>query len=95
VHTIGVGNPNPQPNAYVIGGTMDESELRAVAQAAGGTYHHAASASALRGIYRQLARSVGWERRPDEISGLLALAGAVALVSSLAVARWFTHPLGF
>jgi Ca-activated chloride channel family protein len=95
VHTIGVGNPNPQANAYVIGGVMDESELRAVAQAGGGTYHHATSASALRGIYRQLARSVGWERRPDEVSGLLALAGAVALVSSLTVARWFTHPLGF
>jgi Ca-activated chloride channel family protein len=72
VHTIGVGNPNPQFGSYVIGGTMDESELRAVAQAGGGTYHHATSAVALRGIYRQLARSVGWERRPDEVSGVFA-----------------------
>ncbi|MDR7418323.1 MAG: VWA domain-containing protein [Armatimonadota bacterium] len=95
VHTIGVGDPNPSTGAFVIGGVMDESELQAVAQAGGGTYYHAKSAVALKGIYRQLARSVGWERRPDEVSGVLALAGAVALAASLAVAYWFTHPLGF
>jgi Ca-activated chloride channel family protein len=95
VHTIGVGNPDPSPNSFVIGGTMDESELQAVAQAGGGTYHRATSAEALKGIYRRLARSVGWERRPDEVSGLFALGGAVALTGSLVVARWVTHPLGF
>jgi Ca-activated chloride channel family protein len=95
VHTIGVGQRDPQPGAYVIGGTMDESELQAVAQAGGGTYHHASSASALKHVYRTLARAVGWERRPDEVSGVFALVGAVALTASLAVSRVLTHPLGF
>jgi len=94
VHTVGVGNPAPDPNAFVIGGSLDESELRAVAQVGGGTYHHASSAASLAGIYKRLARSVGWERRPDEVSAAFALAGAVALSAALAVARWVTHPLG-
>jgi Ca-activated chloride channel family protein len=95
VHTIGVGSRDPQLGAYTIGGTLDESELQAVAQAGGGTYHHASSASSLRGIYRQLARSVGWERRPDEVTGVFALAGFLVLAASLFVARGLTHPLGF
>lgn len=94
VHTVGVGAHVTPPGAFVIGGPMDESELRAVAQAGGGTYHHASSAEALKGIYRGLARSVGWERRPDEISALFALGGAVALAGSLVV-RQITAPLGF
>ncbi|MDR7544302.1 MAG: VWA domain-containing protein [Armatimonadota bacterium] len=94
VHTIGVGNPAPDPSALVIGGSLDESELRAVAQAGGGTYHHASSAASLAGIYKKLARTVGWERRPDEVSAAFALAGAMALVASVTLARWFTHPLG-
>lgn len=95
VHTIGVGNPTPIPDAWQIGGSLDESELQAVAQAGDGTYHRATSAEALTGIHRKLARAVGWERRPEEVSSLLALAGAVALTGALAVGRWFTHPLGF
>lgn len=94
VHTIGVGALVTPPGAFVIGGSLDESELRAVAQAGGGTYHHASSAAALEDVYRRLARSVGWERRPDEISALFALAGAVALAASLGVARLATYPLG-
>ncbi len=93
VHTIGVGARVAQPGAYVIGGAMDESELQAVAQAGGGTYHHAASARDLHNVYRQLARSVAWERRPDEVSAVFALLGAMALIASVFVSRLRTHPL--
>jgi Ca-activated chloride channel family protein len=95
VHTIGVGNPNPSPGSWVIGGAMDESELQAVAQAGGGTYHQASSAMALKGVYRKLARAVGWERRPDEVSAVFALAGATAVGVAVTLSRWVTHPLGF
>ncbi len=95
VFTVGVGQLERPPGTWTIGGPLDESELRAIAQAAGGTYYHASSASALKDLYRRLARVVGWERRPDEVSALLALAGAVALVGSLAASRLLIHPLGF
>jgi Ca-activated chloride channel family protein len=93
VHTIGVGSREWQPGTFTLG-TLDESELQAVAQAGGGTYHHASSAHALRDVYKGLARSVGWERRPDEVAAVFALAGAATLIGALVVARWFTYPLG-
>ncbi|MDQ7857408.1 MAG: VWA domain-containing protein [Armatimonadota bacterium] len=93
VHTVGVGAREWQPGAFTLG-TLDESELQAVARAGGGTYHHASSAEALRDVYRGLARSVGWERRPDEVAALFALGGAATLVGALVIARWFTHPMG-
>ncbi|MGQ0569848.1 MAG: vWA domain-containing protein, partial [Armatimonadota bacterium] len=93
VYTIGVGARVTPPGAYVLGGAMDESELQAVAQAGGGTYHHASSAAALKNVYRQLARSVGWERRLDEVSSVFAVLGAVALTASVMVARLLTYPL--
>jgi hypothetical protein len=73
---------------------MDESELQAVAAAGGGRYHHASSAEALHNIYRDLAKSVGWERRPDEVSGLFALLGDAGLIASVFIGRLHTHRLG-
>jgi Ca-activated chloride channel family protein len=93
VHTIGVGSRDPRPGTYVLGGTMDESELQAVAVAGGGTYHHAGSARELHNVYRQLARSSAWERRSDEVSAVFALFGAMALVAAVFVSRLHTHPL--
>ncbi|MDR7484106.1 MAG: VWA domain-containing protein [Armatimonadota bacterium] len=94
IHTIGVGQTEWRPGAFMIGGALDETELRAVANAGGGTYHHASSASALKDVYRSLARSVGWERRPDEVSAVFALTGAVVLAGALVI-RQVTSPLGF
>ncbi len=94
VYTVGVGSKEYLPGAYVIGGTLNDEELQAVARAGGGTYYHATSADGLRDVYRRLARMVGWERRPDEVSGLFALVGAVALIASLAAARLLSYPLG-
>jgi Ca-activated chloride channel family protein len=93
VHTVGVGARVTPPGAFVIGGPLDESELQAVARTGGGTYHHASSVDALKTVYRRLARSVGWERRPDEVSALFALASAVALVAAVGVARLVSYPL--
>ncbi len=94
VYTVGVGSKEYVPGVYAIGGTLDDEELQAVARAGGGAYYHASSADALRDVYRRLARMIGWERRPDEVSGVFALVGAVALIASLATARLLSHPLG-
>jgi Ca-activated chloride channel family protein len=95
VYTVGVGSKTYRPDSWMIGGPLDDSELQAVARAGGGSYYYASSADALRNVYRRLARMVGWERRPDEVSGVFALVGAVALIASLATARLLTYPLGF
>ena len=85
VHTVGVGQPSAGSDAWTIGGPLDEETLKEIARITGGTYHHASSARALREVYRRLARVVGWEKRPVEVTGLVALAGAILLGAAVAV----------
>jgi len=92
VYTVGVGQPVTPSNSTTIGGPLDEETLQAMATRTGGTYFHASSAQGLRDIYRRLARSLGWERRPTEVSALAAGAAALLLVAALAVS-WRRHPL--
>lgn len=93
VYTVGVGEPTPGPGAWTLGGGIDEETLQAIAAATGGAYYHASSASQLRDVYRRLARSVGWERRPTEVGAFLAGLAAVLLAAGLAVAWFRTFPL--
>ncbi len=93
VYTIGVGQTAPS-SAWTIGGTLDDEELRSIAREAGGEYFHASSAEGLKNVYRHLARAVGWERRPEEITAIVGIIGAIALVASLITSRLFTHPVG-
>ena len=87
VYTIGVGQRVTPDNAWTIGGPMDEEALQSIATLTGGTYFHASSASALHGIYRRLARTVGWERRPTEVSAVAAGLAALLVLASLATSR--------
>ncbi|MBI3998128.1 MAG: VWA domain-containing protein [Armatimonadetes bacterium] len=77
VYTVGVGtttDPSRLRSGYW--GVLDEPTLRAIAAETGGEYFHASAAERLRTIYRDLARVVGWEKRPQEVT---AIAGAVAM----------------
>lgn len=77
VHTVGVAttkDPTKLRSGYW--GVLDDDTLRAIAAETGGRYYHADAAGRLREIYRELARAVGWERRPTEVT---AVAGAVAM----------------
>ncbi len=96
VYTVGVGQPYAPDNFGfgTIGGPLDETTLKEIARATGGTYNHASSAERLRDIYRGLARVVGWERRPMEAGGPAAALAAMALIAALALSRLITHPLG-
>src|SRR3990170_4243685 len=93
-YPIGVGQPFTPDNVYTIGGSLDEYTLKEIARLTGGTYHHASSAEALRSVYQKLARTVGWERRPQEAGALAAALAAVVLLAALAFSRLVTHPLG-
>lgn len=56
----------------------------------GGEYHHAATAEALRGVYKHLGSQLQVRRRDTELTALLALAAAVVLVVAVGLSvRWF------
>ncbi|HKV43207.1 MAG TPA: VWA domain-containing protein [bacterium] len=92
VYTVGIGQPMTPDNRWIVGGPLDEETLRAVAHRTGGEYFHPTSAGALREVYRTLARSVGWESQPVEVTGLIAALGAVLLIIALVGSVWL-HPL--
>jgi Ca-activated chloride channel family protein len=93
VYTVGVGQPM-STGTWTIGGPLDEETMKEIADITGGRYFHASSAEGLRDVYRGLARTVGWERRREEVSGAAAALGLVALLAAFAVSRLATHPLG-
>ncbi|MDR7415486.1 MAG: VWA domain-containing protein [Armatimonadota bacterium] len=65
-------------------GVLDEETLRAIAAQTGGRYYHTTSARELRAAYRDLARTVGWTRRMEEVTGLgTLLAGLFLLLAML------------
>lgn len=94
VYTVGVGTP--EGTFLNLGGRMiwvrlDEETLREIAAITDGSYFHASSAYELRRVYRQLGRTIGWERKPTEVTSLLSAAAAVLLVFSLALSLVWVH----
>ncbi len=93
VYTVGVGQPLMPSNAWTIGGPLDEEELQTIAREAGGRYYRASSAERLREVYRRLARSVGWERQTQEITGPVGMLGGLVVILAVIASRMLTHPL--
>jgi Ca-activated chloride channel family protein len=93
VYTVGLGQPVTPDNVWTIGGPMDEETLQSIASITGGQYYHASSAKALQGVYRTLARRVGFERRPTEVSALAAAVALLALLAATMVAWLRLAPL--
>ncbi len=93
VYTIGLGQRVTPDTAWTIGGPMDEETLQTVASMTGGQYNHASSAQRLRGVYRTLARRVGWEQRLTEVSAVAAGLAALALIAAAAVSWLRLTPL--
>jgi len=89
VYTVGVGT-FADPRAFRSGyyGVLDEPTLRAVAAETGGEYFRASETSQLRRIYRDLARRIGWERRPTEVSSIVGAVALGLLVGSVLLRAW-------
>jgi Ca-activated chloride channel family protein len=69
---------------------LDEPTLREVARMTGGEYHHAGSADALRGVYRNLGSRLQVQTREVELAAPLALLGALLVVVAAALSVvWF------
>jgi len=93
VYTVGVGDRANRAFGWTIGGPLDEETLQAVAAITGGAYRHASSADALHSVYRNLAREIGWERRPTEVSAIAAAGAALLLVAATVLSWTVVAPL--
>jgi Ca-activated chloride channel homolog len=88
VHTIGVGTPTPPSEGQTPFGGFDETELRGIAKATGGTYYSVDSASKLEQVYTQLRSLIAWRWQKTEITAIAgALAGVLVLISLL-ISSW-------
>jgi Ca-activated chloride channel family protein len=93
VYTVGVGRREMSFNSWTIGGTLDEETMQAIAAATGGTYYHAETAGGLKQIYTQLARRIGWERRPVEVTAVGAGLAAMLAFAAVVLSRRFMFSL--
>lgn len=84
VYTVGVGTA-ADPRTFRSGywGVLDEPTLQAIADRTGGRYFRAASSGKLSEIYRDLAQTIGWERRPTEATAVLGAVAMVLLVAAV------------
>ena len=93
VYVVGLGTPDGHTamgEGMAIYLQLDEPTLRHVAQMTGGEYHHAGTAEALRKVYRNLGSQMQVSKRDTELTALLALVAALALVAGAALSlRWF------
>jgi Ca-activated chloride channel family protein len=93
VYGVGVGTVNG--SVMTIDGQLsmvpfDSRLLQQIAQATDGKYFEISQREELRKIYRQLGRSIGWERRRTEITSVLAGgAGLLMMVGAVLSMVWF------
>jgi Ca-activated chloride channel family protein len=94
IYTVGVGTND---SGQLIPGTLepaeiDEDALRRMAASGGGSYFPAASANALRDIFRNLALQTVWESKRIDASLPFAFAGgalaALTLLAAVAAGRF-------
>jgi len=93
VYGVGVGTVNGSvmtvDNQLVLV-PFDPALLQQMAQSTGGRYFEVSQQDELRKVYRQLGRSIGWERRRTEVTSFLAgVAGIFMLVGALFSMMWF------
>lgn len=96
VYTVGLGSP--EGTFLELGGRsifvrLDEETLKEIAEVTGGEYWRVSSTMELSRVYTRLGRSIGWERKPVEVSGLASVAVAGLFVGTLAVSLFWTHRL--
>lgn len=93
VYGVGVGTVNG--SVMTVDGQLvlvpfDARLLQQIAQSTGGAYYEITQSDELRKVYRQLGRSIGWERRRTEVTSLLAGgAGLFMLMGAVLSMAWF------
>ena len=93
VYGVGVGTVNGSVmtvDQQLVLVPFDARLLQQISQATGGTYFEITQGDELRKVYRQLGRSIGWERRRTEVTSVLAGgAGLLMMAGALLSLIWF------
>jgi Ca-activated chloride channel family protein len=93
IYAVGLGQQGGsimQFNNQLVLVPFDPTALREVARQTGGEYFESGDVENLRRIYRQLGRSIGWERKRTEITSMVAGAAALLMLSGgLLSMVWF------
>ncbi len=94
IYGVGVGTPAGsvmQVEGQLVLVPFDSTLLQRMAEFTQGQYFDLSSSSnELRHVYRQLGRSIGWERRQTELTSLLAGgAGTLMIVGGMLSLLWF------
>ncbi len=97
VYTVGLGSP--EGTFLELGGRsifvrLDEETLKSIAEVTGGSYWRVSSAQDLSRVYGWLGRSIGWERKPVEVSGIAAVGVAALFAATLGVSLFWMHRIG-
>jgi Ca-activated chloride channel homolog len=97
VYTVGVGTVDGEVigfEGWSMRVRLDEETLKSVARETQGQYFYAGTAESLKKVYESLSTRLTVEKKETEISGLLALAGALmVLVSAGLSLLWFHRVL--
>jgi len=96
IYVVGLGTVDGE--AMAAEGTpiylrLDEPTLREVARMTGGEYHHAGTAEKLRSVYEALGSRLQVQTRETELSGLLALCGALLAGAAAALSLLWFRPV--
>jgi Ca-activated chloride channel family protein len=93
IYVVGLGTVNGLASGsegLPIYMQLDEPTLREVARMTGGEYHHAGTAEKLRDVYEHLGSRMQVVTRETELTGLLALAAALLMITAGALSVvWF------
>lgn len=93
IYGVGVGSVNGSVmtvDGQLVMVPFDARLLQQISQATGGRYFESSQGEELRRIYRQLGRSIGWERRRTEVTSMLAGgAGLFMMAGALLSLMWF------
>jgi len=92
IYVVGLGTPEGHTamgEGMAMYLQLDEPTLKLVAQMTGGEYHHAGTAEKLRSVYQQLGSRLQVSKRETELTALLALVAAVAMIAGVGLSMWW------
>lgn len=94
VYTVGVGTVEGEVigfEGWSMRVRLDEETLKDVARITQGTYYYAGTAESLKKVYESLGSRLSVQTKEVELSGLLALLGALLVVLSAGLSLWWFH----
>lgn len=92
VYTVGVGTVEGEVigfEGWSMRVRLDEDTLKDVARITQGSYFYAGSADSLKKVYESLGSRLSVQKKEVELSGMLALLGALLVVLSAGLSLWW------